>query len=127
MVAALETSPGLFDALRALGTGLAITEIGTGHSTLSMFQQVHAGVVRIHPRYCHAASQDAPSAALLDALVHFCLRLGVETTLDGSDGVLPGSVAGEPGVLVQDSRPAALLDPDAACRRLGTADGPAAG
>lgn len=85
LAGAVRTKNPLLPWLHRHGYRLAMTEVGTGHSTLSMFQHIDVGLVCLHRRYSQPAAIDASAAPLREALVQFCRQLDLTVLIDGID------------------------------------------
>ncbi|MEP7194285.1 MAG: EAL domain-containing protein [Actinomycetota bacterium] len=69
--------------LRALGVKLSIDDFGTGHSSLSQLQQTDVDVLKIDQSFVSVMDQDAPSAAIVSAIITLGHAMGLTLVAEG--------------------------------------------
>jgi len=69
--------------LRDLGVKLSIDDFGTGHSSLSQLQQTDVDILKIDQSFVSLMDHDAPSAAIVSAIITVGHALGLTLVAEG--------------------------------------------
>jgi len=83
--------------LRALGVKLSIDDFGTGHSSLSQLQQTDVDILKIDQSFVSSMDQDAPSAAIVSAIITLGHAMGLTLVAEGVERPAQAALLREQG------------------------------
>ena len=83
--------------LRKLGVKLSIDDFGTGHSSLSQLQQTDVDILKIDQSFVSLMDHDAPSAAIVSAIVTVGHALGLTLVAEGVERPTQAALLREQG------------------------------
>jgi EAL domain-containing protein (putative c-di-GMP-specific phosphodiesterase class I) len=83
--------------LRALGVKLSIDDFGTGHSSLSQLQQTDVDILKIDRSFVSVMDQDAPSAAIVSAIITLGHAMGLTLVAEGVETPAQAALLREQG------------------------------
>lgn len=70
-------------ALKKLGFGIAIDDLGTGYSGLKLWSEIHPDFVKIDRHFIHQIDQDAVKQSFVSSVIHLCEQLDCEIIAEG--------------------------------------------
>jgi diguanylate cyclase (GGDEF)-like protein len=83
--------------LRDLGVKLSIDDFGTGHSSLSQLQQTNVDILKIDQAFVSLMDQDAPSAAIVSAIITLGHAMGLTLVAEGVERPAQAALLREQG------------------------------
>jgi EAL domain-containing protein (putative c-di-GMP-specific phosphodiesterase class I) len=83
--------------IRDLGVQLSIDDFGTGHSSLSQLQQTDVNILKIDQSFVARMDQDAPSAAIVRAIITLGHALGLTLVAEGVERPAQAALLREQG------------------------------
>ncbi len=105
----------ILEALKALGTTIAMDDFGTGYSSLAYLQKLPIDVLKIDRSFVSGMLADRDKIAIVRAILGLAQALGMKTTAEGIEAVELGQTLAALGCTYGQgyyySRP---LEPDAA-------------
>ena len=75
------------EALKALGTTLAMDDFGTGYSNLAYLQKLPIDILKIDRSFVTGMLQDRDKIAIVRAVLSLSQALGMQTTAEGIESV----------------------------------------
>ena len=75
------------EALKALGTTLAMDDFGTGYSNLAYLQKLPIDILKIDRSFVTGMLQDRDKIAIVRAVLSLSQALGMQTTAEGIETV----------------------------------------
>ena len=106
---------GIMEALKALGTMVAMDDFGTGYSSLAYLQRLPIDVLKIDRSFVSGMLADRDKIAIVRAILGLAQALGMKTTAEGIETVELGQTLAALGCTYgQGYVYARPLDPDAA-------------
>ncbi|MEJ8631586.1 EAL domain-containing protein [Sphingomonas sp. I4] len=110
-----ERMTAIMDALRAVGTTIAMDDFGTGYSSLAYLQKLPIDVLKIDRSFVSGMLADRDKIAIVRAILGLAQALGMKTTAEGIEAVELGQTLAALGCTYgQGYYYARPLDPDAA-------------
>ncbi len=105
----------IMDALRAVGTTIAMDDFGTGYSSLAYLQKLPIDVLKIDRSFVSGMLADRDKIAIVRAILGLAQALGMKTTAEGIETIELGQTLAALGCTYgQGYYYARPLDPDAA-------------
>ncbi|WP_343528327.1 bifunctional diguanylate cyclase/phosphodiesterase [Sphingomonas sp.] len=105
----------IMDALKALGTTIAMDDFGTGYSNLAYLQKLPIDILKIDRSFVNGMLADRDKLAIVRAILGLAQALGMKTTAEGIETVELGQTMAALGCTFgQGFHYARPLDPDAA-------------
>lgn len=106
---------GIMEALKALGTTVAMDDFGTGYSSMAYLQRLPIDVLKIDRSFVSGMLADRDKIAIVRAVLGLAQALGMKTTAEGIETVELGQTLAALGCTYgQGYVYARPLDPDAA-------------
>ena len=106
---------GIMEALKALGTTVAMDDFGTGYSSMAYLQRLPIDVLKIDRSFVSGMLADRDKIAIVRAVLGLAQTLGMKTTAEGIETVELGQTLAALGCTYgQGYVYARPLDPDAA-------------
>ena len=112
----------IMDALKALGTTIAMDDFGTGYSNLAYLQKLPIDVLKIDRSFVSGMLADRDKIAIVRAILGLAQALGMKTTAEGIETVELGQTLAALGCTYgQGYYYARPLEPDAAWAMIAAA------
>lgn len=88
---------GAFAALRGLGFGVALDDVGTGYASLATLEQVRPDFLKVDVSLVHGVHQNLIKQELLSSLVNIGKRIGAEVIAEGVESENEASAVSDAG------------------------------
>jgi EAL domain-containing protein (putative c-di-GMP-specific phosphodiesterase class I) len=117
---------GTMEALKALGTTLAMDDFGTGYSNLAYLQKLPIDILKIDRSFVTGMLADRDKVSIVRAILSLAQALGMQTTAEGVETLELGQTLAALGCTYgQGYAYARPLEADAALAMLSAATSPA--
>lgn len=92
------TAQTVINGLHALGSKLALDDVGTGHSNLAYIQTLGVDVLKIDGIFVQMIKEDTTKAPVLDALINMAKHMNAEIVAEGVETIEQAKYLREQGV-----------------------------